>query len=222
MKKNRSAIRIPMPLRYVINLILIVAVWFVLNSLIQSGVITNYWSGILITVGINIILATSLNVATGYLGQLPLGHAGFMAVGAYAGGIFMKAMPVQELLKAGNTGAAIPYILLALLISAIVAGIFGIIIGIPALRIICLHFLLAGMSIILSSSFQALGNGMFSLIVSICRQLVVLIPAAWLLSQTGNVNMVWWSFIIAELVSVVMSFALFAQLNKKIIAPLYN
>ena len=92
MKKNRSAIRIPMPLRYVINLILIVAVWFVLNSLIQSGVITNYWSGILITVGINIILATSLNVATGYLGQLPLGHAGFMAVGAYAGGIFMKAM----------------------------------------------------------------------------------------------------------------------------------
>ena len=124
-----------MPLRYVINLILIVAVWFVLNSLIQSGVITNYWSGILITVGINIILATSLNVATGYLGQLPLGHAGFMAVGAYAGGIFMKAMPVQELLKAGNTGAAIPYILLALLISAIVAGIFGIIIGIPALRL---------------------------------------------------------------------------------------
>ena len=124
-----------MPLRYVINLILIVAVWFVLNSLIQSGVITNYWSGILITVGINIILATSLNVATGYLGQLPLGHAGFMAVGAYAGGIFMKAMPVQELLKAGNTGSAIPYILLALLISAIVAGIFGIIIGIPALRL---------------------------------------------------------------------------------------
>ena len=95
-------------------------------------------------------------------------------------------------------------------------------IGIPALRIICLHFLLAGMSVILSSSFQALGNGMFSLIVSICRQLVVLIPAAWLLSQTGNVNMVWWSFIIAELVSVTMSFAFFAQLNKKIIAPLYN
>ena len=122
-----------MPLRYVINLILIVAVWFVLNSLIQSGVITNYWSGILITVGINIILATSLNVATGYLGQLPLGHAGFMAVGAYAGGIFMKAMPVQELLKAGNTGAAIPYILLALLISAIVAGIFGIIMAIITL-----------------------------------------------------------------------------------------
>lgn len=135
MKKTRSAIRIPMPLRYLINLVLILALWLVLFTLIQNGTITNYWSGILITVGINIILATSLNVATGYLGQLPLGHAGFMAVGAYAGGIFMKAVPVQELLKSGDTGAAIPYILLALLISAVVAGIFGILIGIPALRL---------------------------------------------------------------------------------------
>ena len=74
MKKTRSAIRIPMPLRYLINLVLILALWFVLYTLIQNGTITNYWSGILITVGINIILATSLNVATGYLGQLPLGH----------------------------------------------------------------------------------------------------------------------------------------------------
>ena len=95
-------------------------------------------------------------------------------------------------------------------------------IGIPALRTICFHFLLAGMSIILSSSFQALGNGMFSLIVSICRQLVVLLPAAWLLSKTGNVNMVWWSFVIAEVVSVLMSFAFAARLNQKIIAPMYE
>ena len=57
MKKNRSAIRIPMPLRYLINLVLILALWFVLYTLIQNGTITNYWSGILITVGINIILA---------------------------------------------------------------------------------------------------------------------------------------------------------------------
>lgn len=64
MKKTRSAIRIPMPLRYLINLVLILALWLVLFTLIQNGTITNYWSGILITVGINIILATSLNVAT--------------------------------------------------------------------------------------------------------------------------------------------------------------
>ncbi len=135
MKKNQTRVRIPMPARYGINLVLLFALWLVLSTLIQNGTITNYWSGILITVGINIILAVSLNVATGYLGQLPLGHAGFMAVGAYAGGIFMKAMPVQELLKAGETAAVIPYILLAIVISAIISGIFGLIIGIPALRL---------------------------------------------------------------------------------------
>ena len=95
-------------------------------------------------------------------------------------------------------------------------------IGIPAMRTICFHFLLAGMSIILSSTFQALGNGMFSLIVSVCRQLVVLLPAAWLLSQTGNVNLVWWACVIAELVSVTLSFVFFARLDKKIIEPMYN
>ena len=95
-------------------------------------------------------------------------------------------------------------------------------IGKPALRIICFHFLLAGMSIILSSTFQALGNGMFSLIISVCRQLVVLLPAAWLLSKTGNVNRVWWSFVIAELVSVTLSFVFFARLDKKIIEPMYD
>ena len=78
-------------------------------------------------------------------------------------------------------------------------------IGIPAMRIICLHFLLAGASIVLSSVFQALGNGVFSLIVSVCRQLFVLLPAAWLLAQTGNVNNVWWAFLIAEIVSVLLS-----------------
>ena len=134
-KKPQSLIHIPMPVRYLINLVLIAAVWFLLSWMISEGIITNYWSGILIMVGINIILAVSLNIATGYLGQLPLGHAGFMAVGAYAGGIFMKAVPVQALLKAGDTAAALPYILLALLISAVIAGLFGLIIGIPALRL---------------------------------------------------------------------------------------
>ena len=95
-------------------------------------------------------------------------------------------------------------------------------IGIPAMRIICLHFLLAGMSIVLSSVFQALGNGVFSLVVSVCRQLFILLPAAYLLSLSGNVNMVWWSFFIAEVVSVLMSFAFYARINKKILAPLYQ
>ena len=128
-------VHIAMPVRYLINLALTVALWAVLFTLIKGGIITSYWSGLLVTVGINIILAVSLNVATGYLGQLPLGHAGFMAVGAYAGGIFMKATPLASLLKAGNTAAAVPYIILALLIAGVLAGLFGLIIGIPALRL---------------------------------------------------------------------------------------
>ena len=95
-------------------------------------------------------------------------------------------------------------------------------IGVPAMRIICLHFLLAGASIVLSSVFQALGNGIFSLIVSVCRQLFVLLPAAWLLAQTGNVNNVWWAFFIAEIVSILMSLAFYARINKTTIAPLYH
>ena len=95
-------------------------------------------------------------------------------------------------------------------------------IGIPAMRIICLHFLLAGTSIVLSSVFQALGNGLFSLIVSVCRQLFVLLPAAWLLAQTGSVNNVWWAFLIAEVVSLLLSLAFFARINKTVIAPLYG
>ena len=95
-------------------------------------------------------------------------------------------------------------------------------IGVPALRIICPHFLLAGAGIVLSSVFQALGNGVFSLTVSICRQLVVLIPAAWLLSRTGEVNMVWWSFIIAEVVSLTLSLIFMARINRTVIVPLYE
>ena len=95
-------------------------------------------------------------------------------------------------------------------------------IGIPAMRIICLHFLLAGVSIVLSSVFQALGNGVFSLIVSVCRQLFVLLPAAWLLAQSGSVNNVWWAFLIAEFVSILMSLAFYARINKTTIAPLYH
>lgn len=74
-------------------------------------------------------------------------------------------------------------------------------IGVPALRIISLSFVLAGFGIVSGSVFQALGNGVYSLIVSVARQLLVLLPVAFLLSLTGNLNAVWWAFPIAELVS---------------------
>ena len=127
--------KIPMPARYGINFGLILLLWAVITVMFSAGVLTNYWRGIMITIGINIILATSLNIGCGYLGQLPLGHAGFMAVGAYAAGIYMKTTPAYDMIRAGNTAGIIPYVLVAILLSAIVAGIFGILIGIPALRL---------------------------------------------------------------------------------------
>lgn len=93
-------------------------------------------------------------------------------------------------------------------------------IGVPALRTISLSFLLAGASVIFSSVFQALGKGMFSLYVSICRQLLVLLPVAFLLSRTGNVNNVWWAYPIAEVASLTLSACFMLYTNKKIIAPL--
>lgn len=93
-------------------------------------------------------------------------------------------------------------------------------IAIPALRIISIHFLFAGVCIICLTMFQALGNGTLSLIVSVCRQLVVLLPAAYLLSLSGNVNMVWWAFPIAELVSLTLSLYFFKGLYQKVIKPL--
>ncbi len=90
-------------------------------------------------------------------------------------------------------------------------------IGVPALRIIAVHFIVAAFCIITGTMFQALGNGFFSMIVSICRQLVVLIPAAWLLSKTGHVTAVWWSFPIAEVASLAISLVLYKVLyNQKI------
>ena len=78
-------------------------------------------------------------------------------------------------------------------------------IGVPALRIISISFLLAGFCIISGSVCQAIGHPLYSMVVSICRQLVVLLPAAWLLAQTGRLELVWWSFPIAEIASVTLS-----------------
>ena len=78
-------------------------------------------------------------------------------------------------------------------------------IGVPALRTISISFLLAGFCIIAGSVCQAIGNPLYSMVVSVCRQLVVLLTAAWLLSRTGRLELVWWSFPIAEIASVTLS-----------------
>lgn len=88
-------------------------------------------------------------------------------------------------------------------------------IGVPALRIIATHLLLAGFCIIAGSVCQAIGNPVYSLINSVCRQLVVLLPAAWLLARTGILNMVWLAFPIAELMSLLLSSIFLRKTLKK-------
>lgn len=90
-------------------------------------------------------------------------------------------------------------------------------VGVPALRTICLSFLFAGFCIVVGSVFQALGNGVYSMIVSIARQLVVLLPVAYLLSLTGNVANIWWAFPIAELMSVAMTSYFLWRIYKNVI-----
>lgn len=91
-------------------------------------------------------------------------------------------------------------------------------IGVPALRTICLSFCFAGYCIVVGSVFQALGNGVYSMLVSIARQLCVLLPVAYLLSLSGNVNLIWWAFPIAELVSVGMSTFFLVRIHRKVIS----
>ena len=89
--------------------------------------------------------------------------------------------------------------------------------GQVALRIIGVHFPIAAYCIILSSSFQALGHGMYSMWVSIARQLAVLIPVAYLFSLTGSLSLVWWAFPIAEVASMIMCTIFMFVVNKKTI-----
>ena len=95
-------------------------------------------------------------------------------------------------------------------------------IGVSALRTVSFHFPMAAVCIALISSFQALGNGIYSSIVSLCRQIVALLPAAYLLSLSGNVNVVWWCFPIAEVVSVIVCTLFFVKIYRKKIKPLYE
>ncbi len=92
--------------------------------------------------------------------------------------------------------------------------------GETALRIIGIHFPVAAICIALGASFQALGNGMYSTITSLCRQMLALLPAAYLLSLSGDVNLVWWAFPIAEAVSLTATLFFFIRIYRQKIKPM--
>lgn len=93
-------------------------------------------------------------------------------------------------------------------------------IGVPALRTISTHFILAAIGITLSTVFQAVGKGTYSLVMSLCRQLVVLLPAAWILSKLGGLNAIWWSFPIAEAVSLTICLVLYRKCDREMLKTL--
>lgn len=117
---------IPTSASYAINFALISLALVVGNIFFHSGAVGRAQRSVIMLVGIYMILAVSLNVATGYLGQLPLGHAGFMAVGGYAGALFWKSGLLPQGFVSMTGG---------LVIAGIVAAIFGVLIGVPALRL---------------------------------------------------------------------------------------
>ena len=95
-------------------------------------------------------------------------------------------------------------------------------IGCPALRIICTHFIVAAVNISFNAAFQALGKGVYAMITSICRQLVILLPVAYALARLGqsigNDNLVWTAFPIAEIVALIVGLVLFRRLHKNVIS----
>lgn len=92
--------------------------------------------------------------------------------------------------------------------------------GVPALRIIAVHFPVAAYCIVTGSVFQSLGKAVYSMINSIMRQIVVLLPAAYFLALTGNVNNIWWSFPIAEIMSALVTTLFFIKVNKEVISKI--
>ena len=119
---------------------------------------------------------------------------------------------------------AIGYMLLGFLVfqifPTVLLGFFNasaemLLIGKTALRIISICFVFAGFSVIASATCQALGKSIYSLVISLGRQLVVLIPAAFLLSLTDNVDLIWWAFPIAEVLSLLLCIYFLIRVLKK-------
>ena len=107
------------------RILAVVLAYALITFLIKGGVLNRQYTSLIVPIGVNIMLAVSLNLVTGFLGELSLGHAGFMSLGAYAGALFTLNTDMGDL----------PSIIVAMLIGGVVAAIFGFLIGVPVLRL---------------------------------------------------------------------------------------
>ena len=194
--------------------------------------------GSVMTFGMNQILISFTTTATAVLGVyfklqsfifMPVFglNNGMVPIVAYNFGArkpdrMMRAMKLGVLYATTimMVGFAIFQVGTAVLLGFFEASDYMLEIGVPALRIISISFLFAGFCIISSSFFQALGHGVLSLIVSLVRQLVVLLPVAWLLSLSGELTLVWWSFPFAELFSVALCIFFHRYVYRREVRPM--
>lgn len=216
--------------------------WKVIAPILEVGIPSVVMNGIgsVMNFGMNQILQGFNEVATGVFGiYYKLQSLFFMplfginnatiSILAYNYGARKPKRIVHTLKLATAVAVCIMLVGLAvfLLFPQALLGIFNpteefLAIGVKALRILCLPFPVAAICISLGASFQALGKGSYSTIVSLCRQLIVLLPAAYLLSLTGSVDNVWWSFPIAEVMSALVTGLLFAKLYRQKVKPLFT
>ena len=212
--------------------------WGLIGTIYQVGLpsIIMQAIGSVMTYGMNLILVSFTETATAVFGVyfklqsfifMPVFglNNGMVPIIAYNYGAGKKERVVHTIRLSAVYAVSIMLVGLAVmeLFPQVLLGFFQasdkmLAIGVPALRIICLSFAFAGFCIVIGSVFQALGNGVYSMVVSIARQLLVLLPAAYLLSLLGNVNYVWWAFPIAEIVSLSLTVLFFIRINKKIIS----
>lgn len=194
--------------------------------------------GSVMTYGMNRILVTFTETATAVFGVyfklqsfifMPVFglNNGMVPIIAYNYGAGKKERVVKTMKLSITYAIGIMLVGLAImeLFPQVLLGFFNasdnmLAIGVPALRIICLSFVFAGYCIITGSVFQALGNGVYSMLVSVARQLLVLLPVAYLLSKLGNVNYVWWAFPIAELMSLTLTTVFLVKINRNIISKI--
>ena len=218
------------PDRYVIRTILGIGI----PSIIMVGI------GSIMNFGVNQILQGFTETATGVFGIyfklqsfffMPLFgiNNAVISIVAFNYGARKPARMMGTVKLAAVVGLGIMLVGLAAfqLVPELLLNIFNptpdfLTMGIRALRTISWCFPVAAVCIILGSTFQALGTGIYSTIVSLCRQMLVLLPAAYLLSLTGEVNLVWWAWPIAEGMGLAMTIIFFLRNYRRKIKPLYN
>lgn len=114
----------------ILKLLLVISIYIAVYVVVSQNLLLRQYRSVLVLMAVNIILAVSLNLVTGFLGELSLGHAGFMMIGAYAGAIFSKAIVASN-----SNMPDMLVIILAIIIGGLCSALAGVIVGIPVLRL---------------------------------------------------------------------------------------